>query len=73
MILRSQEQYHVALPGVVLVYIMYWCRCYVMGRVERLERDHSSLPSSHRDMLPLYPSLLLSGMRLLLCVLKISM
>ena len=72
MILRSQEQYHVALPGAVLVYIMYWCRCYVMRRVERLERDYS-LPSSHRDMLPLYPSLLLSGMRLLLCVLKISM
>ena len=70
MILRSQEQYHVALLGAVLVYIMYWCRCYVMRRVER---DYSSLPSSHRDMLPLYPSLLLSGMRLLLCVLKISM
>ena len=65
MILRSQEQYHVALLGAVLVYIMYWCRCYVMRRVERLERDYSSLPSSHRDMLPLYPSLLLSGKGLL--------
>ncbi|CAI8050560.1 Carnosine N-methyltransferase [Geodia barretti] len=35
---------------------------YVMRRVERLQRDYSSLPSAHREMLPLYPSLLLSVM-----------
>ena len=40
---------------------LHWCRPYVMRHVKRLEGDYSFLRFSHRDMLPLYPSLLLTG------------
>ena len=37
------------------------CRPYVTKRLERLRRDYQSLPSSHRTMIPRYPTHLDQG------------